>query len=104
MGFVTQCLQLLHCLFQLGQGTAGNHNDFILGQVQRHDCFVGFGTVHADMEGLTDEVERIDALLAKIAGLQDRRNVTDVDTEPTVTVEPKPEPTADEPDFIIVEE
>ena len=52
----------------------------------------------------TDEVEKIDALLAKIAELQDRRNVTDVDTEPTVTVEPKPEPTADEPDFIIVEE
>ena len=37
-------------------------NDFILGQVQRHDCFVGFGTVHADMEGLTDEVERIAAM------------------------------------------
>ena len=51
-----------------------------------------------------DEVERIDALLAKIAELQDRRNVTDVDTEPTVTVEPKTEPNADGPDFIIVEE
>lgn len=52
----------------------------------------------------TDEVERIDALLAKIAELLERRNVTDVDTEPTVTVEPKTEPTADGPDFIIVEE
>ena len=56
------------------------------------------------MPDFADEVERIDALLAKIAGLQDRRNVTDVDTAPTVTVEPKPEPTADGPDFIIVEE
>ena len=46
---------------------------------------------------------------AKIAELKDRRNVTDVDTEPTVTVEPKAEPAAEapaaqEPDFVIVEE
>ena len=34
-------------------------NDFILHQTQQHDCFVGFGTVHAKMEGLTDEVDRI---------------------------------------------
>ena len=55
------------------------------------------------------EEAKIDALLAKIAELKDRRNVTDVDTEPTVTVEPKVEPTAEaptaqEPDFVIVEE
>ena len=37
-------------------------NDFIHGQVQQHDCFVGFGTVHAGMEGLTDEVERLAAI------------------------------------------
>lgn len=34
-------------------------NDFILGQVEQHDCFIGFGTVHAGMDGLSDEVERI---------------------------------------------
>lgn len=34
-------------------------NDFILRQTQLHDCFIGFGTVHAKMEGLTDEVDRI---------------------------------------------
>ena len=34
-------------------------NDFILQQTQLHPEFVGFGTVHAAMEGLTDEVRRI---------------------------------------------
>ena len=55
------------------------------------------------------EEAKIDALLAKIAELKDRRNVPDVDTAPTVPVEPKAEPAADapaaqEPDFVIVEE
>ena len=34
-------------------------NDFILQKTQEHPEFVGFGTVHAGMEGLTDEVHRI---------------------------------------------
>lgn len=34
-------------------------NHFIVGQVQRHDCFVGFGTVHAEMEDPAREAERI---------------------------------------------
>lgn len=34
-------------------------NSFILEQTQKHDCFIGFGTVHADMEGLSEEVEWI---------------------------------------------
>ena len=34
-------------------------NDFILQQTQLHPEFVGFGTVHAGMEDLTDEVHRI---------------------------------------------
>ena len=34
-------------------------NNFILGQVKQHECFVGFGTVHAGMNGLADETERI---------------------------------------------
>lgn len=34
-------------------------NTFILEQSQLHDCFVGFGTVHADMECLSEEVEWI---------------------------------------------
>ena len=34
-------------------------NNFIAGQMQAHDCFYAFGTVHAGMEGLTDEAERI---------------------------------------------
>ena len=50
------------------------------------------------------EISRIDALLSSIAGLKDRRNVTDVQTEPRVTVEPIPTPAAEEPDFILVDE
>ena len=34
-------------------------NDFILEQTSLHDNFIGFGTVHAGMEGISDEVERI---------------------------------------------
>lgn len=37
-------------------------NDFILEQTKLHPEFLGFGTVHARMEGLTDEVERIMAM------------------------------------------
>ena len=34
-------------------------NDFLLSQTKLHDNFVGFGTVHAKMDNLTDEVQRI---------------------------------------------
>ena len=34
-------------------------NNFLYEQTKLHDRFVGFGTVHAKMEGLTDEVQRI---------------------------------------------
>ena len=34
-------------------------NSFILEQTGIHDNFIGFGTVHADMEGLSEEVEWI---------------------------------------------
>ena len=50
------------------------------------------------------QIARIDELLQTIADLKDRRNVTDVQPEPKVTVEPMSTPTAEEPDFIIVEE
>ena len=49
-----------------------------------------------------DEVARIDEILARIDALKDRRDVTNVRPEPEVTVETAP--TAEEPDFIIVEE
>ena len=46
-----------------------------------------------------------DAALARIDALTDRRNVTNVAAEePETTVEEKPVPAADEPDFVIVEE
>ena len=50
---------------------------------------------------LSAEVAKIDEALARIDALKDRRDVTNVRPEPEVTVET---PTADEPDFVIVEE
>lgn len=37
-------------------------NNFILSQMEQHDCFVAFGTVHAGMDNLMDEVARIRAM------------------------------------------
>lgn len=37
-------------------------NNFILSQMEAHDCFVAFGTVHAGMENLMDEVARIQTM------------------------------------------
>ena len=37
-------------------------NNFIAKQQEEHDCFYAFGTVHAQMEGLTEEAERIMAM------------------------------------------
>lgn len=34
-------------------------NNFIAQQRDLHDCFIGFGTVHAEMQGIGDEVDRI---------------------------------------------
>lgn len=40
-------------------------NDFILQQANANSCFIPFGTVHAAMDGLTDEVERLISLGVK---------------------------------------
>lgn len=37
-------------------------NNFIHSQMEAYDCFTAFGTVHAEMEGLMDEVARIQEL------------------------------------------
>ena len=34
-------------------------NDFLLEQTKLHENFIGFGTVHAKMDGIADEAERI---------------------------------------------
>ena len=34
-------------------------NDFIQQEASKHSCFIPFGTVHAGMDGLMDEVERL---------------------------------------------
>lgn len=56
------------------------------------------------MPDFAAEVAAIDAALARIEALQDRRNVTRVTVEPRAEEERKPEPTASEPDFILVNE
>lgn len=40
-------------------------NDFILHQARKHSCFIPFGTVHAGMEAMTEEVVRLLALGVK---------------------------------------
>ena len=40
-------------------------NDYIQQQARLHDCFIPFGTVHAAMDGLMDEVERLLSLGVK---------------------------------------
>ena len=37
-------------------------NDFIVNQVAEHQNFIGFGTLHAAMDNITDEADRIAAL------------------------------------------
>lgn len=37
-------------------------NDFTRQQVQAHDCFTGFGTVHAAMENKIEEVKRLESM------------------------------------------
>ena len=34
-------------------------NEFLLGETKKHDCFIGFGTLHAEMEGVAAEAEWI---------------------------------------------
>ncbi len=43
-------------------------NDFILQRAKENRCFIPFGTVHAAMDGLTDEVERL--LAAGVKGIK----------------------------------
>ena len=52
-------------------------NNFILEQTAAHDCFIGFGTLHADLENLEEEAEWI--LLPKAVKLfcEDRITVKD---------------------------
>ena len=75
------------------------------------DCYKDLGKRYyqamkqGEVVDFSAEVAKIDEALARIDALKDRRDVTNVRPEPEVTVEPTNEaPTADEPDFIIVEE
>ena len=76
------------------------------------DCYKDLGkrcyqaVKNGESLDLAAEIARIDEVLARIEALKDRRDVTNVTVEPKAEaeVEEKPEPTADEPDFIIVEE
>ena len=50
------------------------------------------------------ELAKIDETLARIEALRDRRDVTSVNVDPMPAEDNRPDPTADEPDFIIEEE
>ena len=74
------------------------------------DCYKDLGKLcyqalkKGESLDLAVEIARIDEALARIEVLKDRRDVTNVAPQPAPEAEEKPEPTADEPDFIIVEE
>lgn len=53
---------------------------------------------------LAAEIAAIDAALARIENLKDRRNVTNVTVEPKSEKDFKTEAAAENPDFVIVEE
>ena len=74
------------------------------------DCYKDLGkrcyqaVKNGESLDLAAEIAKIDEALARIEALKDRRDVTNVTVDPQPEPEEKPEPTADEPDFIIVEE
>ena len=76
------------------------------------DCYKDLGkrcyqaVKNGESLDLAAEIAKIDEALARIEALMDRRDVTNVtvESQPEPEAEDKPEPTADEPDFIIVEE
>ena len=71
------------------------------------DCYKDLGKLcyqalkRGEKPDFAEEVAKIDAALKRIGELQERRNVTDVDVPEE---EPKAEPTAEEPDFVLVDE
>ena len=87
-------------------GSVANEVNVAAEKQKLSDCYKDLGKrcYQAMKKGesldLSAEIARIDAALARIQAIRDRRDVTNV------TPEPKPEetPTADGPDFVIVEE
>ena len=74
------------------------------------DCYKDLGkryyqaVKNGETPDLAAEIAKIDEALARIEALKDRRDVTSVTVESKPEEAPQTEPTADEPDFIIVEE
>ena len=74
------------------------------------DCYKDLGkryyqaVKNGESLDLTAEIAKIDEALARIEALKDRRDVTSVTVEAKPEEPPKAEPTAAEPDFVIVEE
>ena len=92
-------------------GTVANEVSVAAEKQKLSDCYKDLGkryyqaVKNGETPDMTAEIAKIDEALARIDALKDRRDVTNVRPEPEVTVEPANEaPTADEPDFIIVEE
>ena len=92
-------------------GNVANEVSLAAEKQKLSDCYKDLGkryyqaVKNGETPHLTAEIAKVDEALARIDALKDRRDVTNVRPEPEVTVEPANEtPTADEPDFIIVEE
>ena len=91
-------------------GSVANEVSVAAAKQKLSDCYKDLGkryyqaVKNGQTPELTAEIAKIDEALAQIEALKDRRDVTSVTVEPKPEEPAKPEPTAEEPDFILVEE
>jgi len=93
-------------------GTVANEVSLAAEKQKLSDAYRDLGKAYyqALKQGQTPELDglvaKVDEALDRIDNLKDRRDVTNVRTEPETAPEPvvTVEPAADEPDFVIVEE
>ncbi len=87
-------------------GNVANEVNVAAEKQKLSDCYKDLGKLcyqalkRGEKPDFADEVAKIDATLKRIGELQERRNVTDVDVP---AEEHKAEPTAEEPDFVVVD-
>jgi len=93
-------------------GNVANEVNIAAEKQKLSDCYKDLGkrcyqaVKNGESLDFAAEIARIDEALTRIEALKDRRDVTNVapQSEPEVEIGEEPVPTADEPDFIIVEE
>ena len=92
-------------------GNVANEVNVAAEKQKLSDCYKDLGKLcyqalkKGEKPDFADEVAKIDAALKRIEVLRERRNVTNVDVpaEEPKEEEPNPEPTAEEPDFVLVD-